>query len=263
MSRVHKGKLQNLLISWHNGAVATTKWLEEIGISSNLVGAYKRNGWVVSFARRAYARPQDQIKWYGALHALQSQLKLDVHVGAKTALELQGVSHFIPMGQQTIDILKVPKTRIPRWFFLHKWEERIRVPECNFLPPQVEVQEHSMGNLSIQISSRERAALELLYLAPRLYDFEEVRLIMDSLGSLRANVLSELLLVCTSEKVKRLILYFGDQQKHPWRQHLDEEKIKLSPSLLKIVPKNGRYHAKYNLFLPHEYVIQNDQEIKF
>lgn len=263
MNSIYKGKLQNLLISWHPGTVATTKWLEEIGISGKLIGVYKRNGWVVSFEQGAYARPQDKIKWYGALYALQSQLKLKMHVGAKTALELQGFTHFIPMGQQTIDILKMPRILIPRWFSHHKWEERIRVPECNFLSSQIGIQEHSMGNFNIQTSSRERAALELLYLAPRLYDFEEVRLIMDSLGSLRANVLSELLRVCTSEKVKRLILYFGDQQKHPWRQHLDEKKIKISASLLKIVPKNGGYHSKYNLFLPHEYMIHDGTEIKF
>jgi hypothetical protein len=120
-----------------------------------------------------------------------------------------------------------------------------------------------MGNFNIQISSRERATLELLCLTPRLYSFEETQIIMESLGTLRGDVLTILLSACTSEKAKRLLLYFGELQNHAWRSKIDETQCKISKSLLKITSQNGKYNAKYNLFLPQEYVIENDRDIKF
>ncbi len=60
-------------------------------------------------------------------------------------------------------------------------------------------------------------------MAPTLYDFDEVRIIMESLGTLRAEILTELLQLCSSEKAKRLLLYFGDVQEHAWRKHIDRQ----------------------------------------
>ncbi len=92
----------------------------------------------------------------------QFQLGLDIHVGGKTALELQGVLHNIPMGHQTIDLLVAPRTLIPQWFAHHRWMERVRITENSALPSKVEIHEIAMGNLNVQVSSRERAVLELL-----------------------------------------------------------------------------------------------------
>jgi len=263
MSRHNEYKLQNLLASWPFGTIATTKWLETLGISRKLASKYKSNGWLKSFGQGAFCRPQDKIDWYGALYALQFQLDLNAHIGAKTALELHGFAHDIPMGRPNIDILKSPHTLVPRWFFEHPWEERMRITQCNLLPPQIGMEEKSMGNFSIKLSSRERAVLELVYLAPRLYSFDEIPIIMTSLGSLRGNLLRELLTKCTSEKVKRLILYFGDKHNHAWRKKIDEKKLQIGSTPLKIVPNEGKYNSKYNILLPKAYVIEDEQEIKF
>lgn len=263
MNRHNHGKLQKLLQSWPAGAITATKWLGSMGVSRQLINAYKVGGWVKLFEQGAYFRPQDKIEWFGGLHALQFQLGLDIHVGGKTALELQGLAHNIPMGHQTIDLLIAPRTLIPRWFSRYQWQERVRMVENSALPKKIEIEEFSMGNFNIQVSSRERAALELLCLTPRLYNFEEARIIMESLGSLRANVLTKLLTICTSERAKRLLLYFGEQQNHAWRSKINERKCKIGTTLLKITSQNGKYNSKYNLFLPHEYVIQYDKDTKF
>jgi hypothetical protein len=263
MDRRNNYKLQTLLQCWPSGVVATTKWLERFDISRQLASAYKKGGWIVSFGQASFFKSQDKIEWYGGLHALQFQLNLNVHVGGKTALELQGLAHYIPMGQQNIDLLVTPSTRIPRWFTRHLWRERIRITENNALPSKIEIQDVSMGNFNIQVSSRERAVLELLCLTPRLYSFEETQIIMGSVGTLRSDVLTKLLSICTSEKTKRLLLYFGDQQNYAWRSKINEKKCKIGKTLLKIASQNGKYHSKYNLFLPREYVIQNDKDVKF
>lgn len=257
-----RNKLQNLLASWPSGTVLTIRGLEDFGISRGLVNSYKTNGWVKSFGQGAFARSQDKIEWYGALQALQFQLDLPIHVGGKTALELQGLAHYLSLKRPTIDLLKTPQSVVPKWFVLHPWQERVRITGCSFLPPKLEIEEISMGSFNIRVSSRERAALELLYLAPRLYSFEEVRQLVESLGTLRAEVITELLMHCSSEKVKRLMLYFGEQFNMVWRKKL-QAKVSIGSSFLKLVTRNGQYESKYNLFLPNEYVRESGEHIKF
>jgi hypothetical protein len=263
MNRQINSKLQNLLQTWPTGTVSSTKWLARMGISRQLANVYKKSGWISPFGTGTFSKAEDKVDCYGALYTLQRQLDLNVHAGGKTALELLGLAHNIPIGQQTIDLLFAPHSLIPRWFNQHSWQERVRIIENNALPPKIGIEEISMGNFTIKASSRERAALELLCLTPRLYTFEETRLIMESLGTLRADVLNKLLLRCSSEKTKRLLLYFGDELKHPWRSKINKGKCKIGTSLLKIASKNGKYHAKYKLFLPMEYVIEHDQDIRF
>ena len=255
-------KLQNMMSLWRDGCLMTSHRLQELGIARSLVYKYKKNGWIHPFGHGVFYKAQDSIEWFGALQALQYQLNLSIHVGAKTSLELQGKAHNIPFGSPTVDLFKEYLTRIPGWFSLHKWPERVRISSVSFLPPKLEVKDFSIGNSNIKVSSPERAALELLHLAPRLYSFEEVNILMESLGTLRPEILTDLLMNCSSEKAKRLLLYFGDSQQHSWRNHINEKKVSIGSSLLKIVPKYGTYEAKYKLFLPREYVI-NNADIKF
>lgn len=263
MTRHYHGKLQNLLQSWPAGSVNTTKWLKHLGISRQLAHSYKANGWIKLFGTGAYFKPQDKIEWFGGLYALQYQLNIDIHVGGKTALELQGHAHNISMEHQNIDLLVMPRTLVPRWYSRHQWRECVRIVESSALPKKIEIQESSAGHFNIRVSSRERAALELLSLTPRLYGFEETRILMESLGTLRANVLTKLLSVCASEKAKRLLLYFGEKQNHAWRSKIDVRKCKIGSTLLKIASQNGKYDSKYNLFLPQEYVIAYDKDTQF
>lgn len=261
MDRLYANKLQNLVMALEPGSIITSKKLKTIGISNSLAHVYQKHHWLSSLGHGAFCRPHDFIHWPGALQALQDQLHLNLHVGGKTALELQGLAQNIPMGYASIDLLKTTKMMIPSWFVRHPWEEHIRIHECMMLPSTRGIQPIGIGQNTVNVSSRERATLELLYLAPRLYAFEDVRLIMESLGSLRGDVLCDLLEHCTSEKVKRLALYFGDKQKHAWRSSLNS--VKIGQSLLKIVSKNGKYDGQYHLFLPHSYVIQNESTITF
>ena len=256
-------KLQNLLYHWSPNVVATTKWLAQMHISRILVSEYKKGGWVSPVGHGAFRRSQDTIEWQGALHALQFQLGLNVHIGAKTALELGGLAHYMPLGHRDIDILKSPKTKVPKWFSAYHWAEQIRVVECSILPPGIGIEDESLEGLNIRVSSRERAALELLLLAPRLYSFDEIPLIFSSLGSLRGDLLNELLCLCSSEKVKRLLLYFGEKQNHAWYKNIDQQKVKTGTSLLKIIPRDGKYISRYKISIPREYLIENKHDIKF
>lgn len=255
--------LQDLLAKWTSGTIATTKWLAENKVSRMLANSYKKSGWISSFGHGAFFRPHEKIEWPGALHALQDQLDLKIHVGGKTALEQHGFSHYIAIGQNTIDLLKMPSTNIPKWFLSHNWQEKVRITECSILPPAMGIEDMLIGNINIKLSCRERAAIELVYLAPRLYSFDEIPLILESLGSLRGDVINELLLNCSSEKAKRLMLYFGEVQKHPWYKKIDQTKLKIGSTTLKIASNNGKYIPKYNISIPKDYDVKDESEIKF
>jgi hypothetical protein len=256
-------KLQKLLAMWPSGEIMTTKWLARMSISRFLLYQYKKQGWLQVFGHGAFKKPRDKIEWYGALSALQHQLNLKVHVGAKTALELTGVAHYIRMGHAMVDFLKYPKTKVPKWFTNYPWKDRLRLIECSILPSSIGLEDKTFGEITIRISCRERALLELLYLAPRFYSFDEVPLLIESLRSLRGDILNELLMQCSSEKVKRLVLYFGEKQNHAWYNDIDQTRLSIGKTILKIAPNSGKYIAKYGIFIPKDYVIENDQEVPF
>ncbi|MCD6326678.1 AbiEi antitoxin N-terminal domain-containing protein, partial [bacterium] len=100
MSSQNGGKINQLLKEWPKGTVATQAKLSKLGISRQLATKYVLHNWIIRIGTGAFVRSGDQIDWRGGLYALQTQLGLSVHVGARIALELQGLSHFVPLGQQ-------------------------------------------------------------------------------------------------------------------------------------------------------------------
>jgi hypothetical protein len=149
--------LVKCLQNWLHGTVATSKWLKMCGISHELMSRYQKSNWVKSIGYGAFIRLEEEVEWFGGLHALQFQLGLDVHIGGKSALEMHGLSHYLPLGQPTLDILKRPKTIIPKWFIKHPWPENIRVVEYNFLSSGLGIIDKTIGNIPIKVSSRERS----------------------------------------------------------------------------------------------------------
>lgn len=260
-------KLQKLFNNWPDGTVVTSSWLNKLGISDSLIHQYKKTGWVQQFGQAAFVRPNKIIEWSGALYSIQSQLELPLYVGGKTALEYQGLAHYIAMGVPAVDLFKPPNVDVPKWFTSHIWPEKVRVVQCGCFSPDlrigVGIETHKINNLDIKMSNRERAAIELLYFSPRLYTVDEIPLIMESLASLRGEILTELLAHCISEKTKRLILYFGEYNDFLWYKRLDLSQIKIGSSLLKIAPKEGKFIKKYNMIVPKEYYLRNATEIGF
>ncbi|MDW7680716.1 MAG: AbiEi antitoxin N-terminal domain-containing protein, partial [bacterium] len=60
-----------------------------------LIHSYKSSGWLESIGYGAYKLAGNNIDWYGALFALQNQLRFSTHPGGKTALQLQGYAHHL------------------------------------------------------------------------------------------------------------------------------------------------------------------------
>lgn len=95
MSIENQSKINQLLSTAPKGVVMTSAWLVDQGYSLQLQARYKKSQWFKSFGRGALIRNEDTVDYLGGIQALQEQLGLSVHPAAKTALILQGKSHYL------------------------------------------------------------------------------------------------------------------------------------------------------------------------
>jgi hypothetical protein len=244
-----RNKLSDLLAKWPKGAVATATWLEQQGVSPDLAKKYPRSGWMRRIERGAYGRLDDAVDWTGALFAVQEQLKLPVHLGAKRALEEQGYGHFVRQREGGRLPLYSPRgTRLPSWFSRHDWGVQLAFKAADLFPGKMELglTKRTFGDLSIRLSAPERAMLEALNEVPKFQSFEEARLLMGGLATLRPELVQELLESCRSVKAKRLFLFLADEADHPWGKELSVSKVDLGKGKRSIV-KGGRLDQKYQI----------------
>jgi len=244
-------KIQKLLQKWPQGTIAMTSWLESFGISRQLQKKYVESKWIKSLERGAYKKTGDDVSWQGGLYALQMQANIPVHVGALTALSLQGMAHYIRLGKERIFLFSPLRTTLPSWFRNHDWQQPVKHIKTSALPEGLGLTDYEEKTFSIKISSPERAMLECLHLAPRELDLVECYQVLEGLASLRPKKMQELLEKCSSIKVKRLFLYMAEKAGHQWMQFLNVPKLNLGKGARTIVA-GGVYVSKYYISIPKE-----------
>lgn len=249
---ISKGtKINQLLQIWPKGTVATSLWLKEQGVNSLLKKRYEETAWIESIGHGAVIRNGDTVDWQGALFALQTQLHIDIYVGGKSALELQGYAHFIKFGHSEVHLYTYSRKKLPLWFTSHPWGQEMNVHKTKFLSAREGFTSHPEKDFSIKISSPERAFLEMLYLVPQKQDIQECYYLLENMIDLRPAVLQPLLEQVTSVKVKRLFFFLTDKLNHPWLGALDRRKISLGSGKRKIV-EDGVLDKKYLITVPRE-----------
>jgi hypothetical protein len=244
-----RSKLNELLLRWPKGTVAVQHWLREQGIPRQLAEKYRHSNWIERIGQGAYTRAGDKVEVFGALYALQFLLKLPVHVGAKTALELQGYAHFIPMRNfPVVHLYGQPGRPLPAWFRRHQWESRVRFHLVRLFPdkPELGLTKKPYESMWTRMSAPERAALELVDLVPKEQSFSEARLLMEGLTTLRPEIVQELLEACRSVKAKRLFLFLAEEANHAWFKELNTSKLDLGKGNRSIV-KGGQLDRKYQI----------------
>ncbi|MFO8164624.1 MAG: type IV toxin-antitoxin system AbiEi family antitoxin domain-containing protein [Desulfatiglandales bacterium] len=200
----------------------------------------------------AFARAGDVVEWSGGLYAIQSQLGLSVQVSDKTALQLQGYAHFLPLGKgETLSLFGLPGTRLPAWFCQNDWGIQLRYTTAGLFdePTGVGLTQKEMGTFSIRLSAPERSMMEMLYFVPTRESFEEAGLLMEGLATLRPDLVQTLLEKCLSVKVKRLFLYLAEKSNHAWLNRLEPSRVNLGKGKRMIV-KGGRLEGKYGITVP-------------
>lgn len=243
-------RINQRLVAAPANAVLTSAWLKGRGISSKLAGYYASSGWLHRIGDGAFTVQTGSPTWLGSVFGLQ-QKSQSFHPGGRTALELSGLAHFLPLGEShPLFLFSRAGERLPAWFKGLPWSKRVRHVSTNFLPDDLGFNEHRERDLVVKLSSPERATLELLQaLDPSASEYEHANLIFEGLGTLRADVVQLLLEHCSSVKVKRLFLHLAEKHHHAWFKSLDATKVSLG-SGKRVLVAGGRLDPKYLITVP-------------
>lgn len=251
MSIARPDKLKRLLSAWEPHTVMTRARLKQLGITPQHTQKYVASGWVEAVGVGVFKRPGAGLTWQGALHSLQTQLGLKVHVGALTALAAEGHSHFARPGGETAYLFSEAGATLPKWFREYPWRDRVSLTQTKLLPAELGVREAVVGGFSLMTSTPERAVLEALHLAPKQIDLVEIYQVLEGLQTLRPKLMQSLLDVCASIKVKRLFLFMAERADLPVMRRLDRSTITLGNGDRTLTP-GGAYVAKFGLVVPKE-----------
>ncbi len=228
----------------------TSAWLKRQGISSRLADYYASSGWLHRVGDGAFTVQPEPPAWLGAVFGLQQKSK-SFHPGGRTALELSGLAHFLPLGDaHPVYLFSRTGDRLPTWFKRLPWVSRVQHVSTNFLPQDLGLREHREGAFSVTVSAPERAVLEFLqHLTLDDPGYEHASLVFEGLGTLRPDSVQSLLEACASIKVKRLFLHLAEKHAHAWFRRLDLSKVSLGSGKRVLVP-GGRLDPKYLITVP-------------
>ncbi|MCY4264690.1 MAG: type IV toxin-antitoxin system AbiEi family antitoxin domain-containing protein [Gammaproteobacteria bacterium] len=272
MSEQNKSKINRLEQLLPEGLLVDASWLEERGYYRSLRAKYVSSGWLEQPVRGVYRRPRGELGWEQLVISLQTLLELPVSIGGRTALELQGHTHYVSPSQQSIHLYSDEK--LPAWldklpleqvFIRHNRQRFLppceqpnealsldqTAPESKVLKGALRVIPWGQWNWPLVMSTPERAYLELLDELPRHETFHMADVIMEGLVNLGPRRMQALLEQTTSIKVKRLFLFFADRHRHQWFSRIDQDAIDLG-SGKRVLEKGGKLDPVYQITVPVE-----------
>jgi hypothetical protein len=217
-------KLSSLYTRLAPGTPLTSEDLGGLGISADLAVHYVRAGWLLRLARGVYCRPNDDLALYPSLLLLQRKLK-GLHVGGKSALDWYGVRQYV-LQQPVLYLYGWADGHLPDWFTVRFPADYHRKRLFDERPETLlHVGPFEGRDGAPQVSSPERALLEVLSEVGVRQPLQEARELVESTYSLRADVLRELLQRCMSVKTVRLCLQLGREGSLPWIDKLEPDKL--------------------------------------
>lgn len=224
VATIKRTKLNVLYGETSPGTPLTSQDLAALGISADLAVHYVRAGWLVRLARGVFSRANDTLSLHPSLLLLQRRID-GLHVGGKSALDWYGVRQYLGR-QPRLHLYGWAAARLPDWFterFPAEYHrKRLFDEQPNALLHAGPFEQRSNAP---QVSSPERALLEMLSDVGVRQPLVEARELAESSYSLRADALRELLQHCTSVKTVRLCLQLGRELSLPWATKLDPTQL--------------------------------------
>lgn len=260
MRRQNETKLKWLLDTVLPGRLVDTPTLERHGVTRMLAHKYIHSGWLEPVVRGLYRRPQADVRssdWQLVVSSLQQVMDYSSVVGGRTALELQGFAHYVPVrGDQDVHLYGEAH---PTWLKRLVEADRYRPHSTKLFDMNADEETMEVNSPSgpLKCSTPERAILELLDELPKHESVHIVDMTFEGLASARPRRLEKLLASCTSIKVKRLFFVFADKHGHAWRRHLSPGRFDLG-SGPRALFENGHFHPHYAISVPPELMPQSE-----
>ena len=255
-------KINQMLIEWLPGDVHSLRWLSERNVSQNLAYLYAKKGSLQRIGPGIYHRAGENVNWLGGIRLLQEELQKAFHVSGRTALELKGHAHYVPLGKVPMVFLTTyEKHRIPTWFkktnfgcdFSIKYSKLFSDKFLVTNKDKILDEYLSEVGFKIKISCRELAIMELLNILDLSHSFETAENYLIGLVGMRQNILQLLLENCQSVKVKRLFLYLSERIGHSYVKQIDVAKIYFGKGKRQLVKINAKLDKKYQITVPRGY----------
>lgn len=246
-----------------DGVVVNRTWLKEKDINAPLVDYYLRKGYLEKVAYGVYRRPGDPLKWQHLVYSLQL-LGFQVHVGGRSALELRGRAHYLPLGnKQRVHLFC--EQRLPKWLFKTNVNtEFVEHSKAVFLNNNKEIGVSTIlfgsWDWQINVSSPELALLEMMSDIPNKESFHMADVIMEGATTLRPDFVTPLLVECKNIKTKRLFLWFAEKHRHQWFSLLKLDNVNLGKGK-RVVQKGGKLDPKYLITVPKDNNDRQEQSI--
>jgi hypothetical protein len=225
----------------------TTQKLNRLGISSSLARKYKESGWIESIGVGAFKFPDAPITLEGTLHALQIDMSLDLHAGAKTALEMAGIRQYY-RERERVYMFSDSKTTLPSWVRHLQWGKDIHFIKSSKWKGKQLLFNPNTKEFDFFIATRELAIVQQIELIGRGESFDETAQLFEILDSLNPELINEIL-VKASFKAKRIFFFFFDLFDPPWKKEVDPGILNSGHSII-TVEKGGKYLKNYNLVIP-------------
>jgi len=243
-------KINNLRRQTPSNGILLTSWLEKSGFSRNEVSNYMKSGWLQRISTGVYQFIGDTPSLYGVLASYQRQAGLKYHIGAASALELKGFSHYITLGKPTAVVFSPVRPPLPKWLNDTDLDMNL-VKVSSKVLGTAGIEQLDYQGQTLTVSSPERAIMECILLSPARYDLMDVYYLMEMLTSLRVFLVQRLLEDCTSVKIKRLFLYMAEKSHHRWFNKLDLSHMSLG-SGIRSFAKGGVKIPAYDIVISKE-----------
>lgn len=240
-------KIKKIIKLTPAGGVLLSSWLSANGLSRSEQANYVKTGWLDRMCPGVYHVSTQSPRLYPALQSISSQSDFKYHIGALTALELKGFSHYGQLGNLKAYV-----------YASDKWSPCFDKVEWDITPIRVKTNIYEdlgltsmlMDGVDITISSPERAIFEYLDMIPESANPMDVFYIMEMLTTLRPRMINKLL-AQASIKTRRLFLYMAEKAKHPWFEEISLDGFSLGSGDRSITP-GGVYDRKYKIVVPKE-----------
>jgi len=242
---------QDLLKRVPEGLVTSRKKLLDLGFTSSSVDFFLRTGKLESVAHGIYRRPGPPLKWEHVVYSI-NELGYPVHVGGRSALDLQGFAHHLPLTGM-IHIHLFSSIKLPAWVSSNEQSYNLEVHVSKLIGkfPDTAIIERPFGHWDwpIPYATPELALLELLDGIKTESDFKVADTYFESATTLRPKLLNQLLESCKKVIVNRLFLWFGERHNHQWIDGLNVSEVNVG-SGKRMVIRDGTLDSKYQITVP-------------